>query len=69
MGQNNLLGNMVEFNDKLWSRKKEDKEKKRNIFESVKTLYENRELNLNTFRWEIFPIKATRKKRIENINS
>ena len=69
MDQNNLLGNMVEFNDKLWSRKKEDKEKKRNIFESVKTLYENRELNLNTFRWEIFPIQATRKKRIENINS
>ena len=28
MDQNNLLGNMVEFNDKLWSRKKEDKEKK-----------------------------------------
>ena len=40
MNDCNLLKNMVEFNEKFRTRKKEDKEK-RNTCESVNALYEN----------------------------
>ena len=60
MDQRNLLENMVEFNEKSRPRKKEDKEKERDTFESVNALYESRELTLNSFKTGIFPIKATK---------
>ena len=39
MDQANLLKSMIEFNGKSRPRKKEEKEKKRNTFESVNALY------------------------------
>ena len=60
MDQRNLLENMVEFNEKSRPRKKEDKEKERNTFESVNALYESRKLTLNSFKTGNFPIKATK---------
>ena len=35
-----------------------------NTFDSVNVLYESRELTLNIFKSEIFPIKATKVKDI-----
>ena len=65
MHQTNLLENLVKFNDKSRARSKEDKNKKRNTFDSVTALYEGRELTLNAFRSEIFPIKATQGKGLK----
>ena len=65
MDQSNLLEDMVEFNEKSRPAKKEDKEKKRNTFESVKALYEGRELALNAFKIGIFSIKATKDEEIK----
>ena len=39
--------------------------KKRNTYESVNALYENRELTLNAFKSEIFPIKAIKGKGLK----
>ena len=65
MHRTNLLKNMVKFNDKSRPRSKEDKNKKRNTFDSVTALYEGRELTLNAFRSGIFPIKATHGKGLK----
>ena len=62
MDQTNLLVNIVDFNNKSRPRSREDKDKKRNIINSVNALYEGRELTLNAFRSRIFPIKATKGK-------
>ena len=67
--QNNLLKNIVEFNEKSRPRSKEGKDKKRYIYESAHALYEGRELALNKFKSRIFPIKATQDKKTQNINS
>ena len=60
MDQTNLLKNMAKFNNKSRPR---SKTKKENTFDSVNALYEGRELTLNAFRSEIFPIKATQVER------
>ena len=62
MDQTNLLDNIVDFNNKSRPRSREDKDKKRNIINSVNALYEGRELTLNAFRSGIFPIKAIKGK-------
>ena len=62
MDQTKLLDNMVDFNNNSRARSKEDKDKKRNTFDSVGALYEGWELILNAFRSGIFPIKATKGK-------
>ena len=59
--KSNLLKNIVEFNDKSRPRTKEDKDKKRETYESIYALYEGGKLTLNAFRNEIFPIKSTHK--------
>ena len=60
--QRNLLENIVKFSNKSISKTKESKTKKQNTFDSVNVLYEDRELNLNSFRSGIFPIKSTQGK-------
>ena len=55
--QTNLLENIVKFDNKFRPRSNEDKDKKRNIFDSINALYEGRELTHNAFRSGIFPIK------------
>ena len=56
MHQTNLLENMVNFNNKSRPKYKEGQAKK-NTFDSVSSLYESRELTLNSFRSRIFLIK------------
>ena len=72
MDQTNLLDNIEVFSQKSKARSKEDKDKKQNTFDSVSAHYEGRELNLNTFRSGIFPIKTKEKRkmrRTKNISS
>ena len=57
MDQNNLLENIIEFNNKSRPKTKEVKDKKRDTFDSVGALYEGWELILNALRNETFPIK------------
>ena len=52
--QTNLLGNAVRINNKSRPKTKQDKDKKRNTFDSVQVLFEGRELTLNAFRSGIF---------------
>ena len=61
MDQTNLLENMVKFNNKSRPRSKEGKDKKRNTFDSVNSLYEGRELTLSAFKSGIFPKKHKEK--------
>ena len=67
MDQNNLLENMIEFNDKTRPKKKKKKknedQKKRHTFDNLSELYEGQELTLNAFKSRIFPIKAKKCKR------
>ena len=56
---------MKKFNDKPASKTKEDKDKKRNTFDSVNALYEGRKFNLNAFRSAKFPIKDKQGKQVE----
>ena len=65
MDQSNLLKTWAEFNKKSKPRTREDKDLKRNTFESVNALYEGRELIFNAFRREIFPIKETQVKGLK----
>ena len=46
-------------------RTKEGKYKKRDIYESVYALYEERQLTANAFKSEIFPIKSTQGKGLK----
>ena len=69
MDQTNLLESMIKFKTKSRSRRKECRYKKRNTFDRVTALYEGRELTLNAFKSEIFPIKDKTRRRIKNINS
>ena len=62
--QNNLLKNMVNFDKKSRLRSKEDRDEKRNTFDSVNVIHEGREWTLNAFRSGIFPVKETKRKRI-----
>ena len=59
MNQSNIVEN-ININ-----RSKEDKDKKRNIFDSINALYEGRELPLNAFRSGIIPRKEKTPKRLE----
>ena len=54
MNQRNIVEN-ININ-----RSKEDKDKKRNIFDSINALYEGRELPLNAFSSGIIPRKEKR---------
>ena len=45
---------MVEFNNRTRLKNKEDNENKRNTFDSVSALYEDRELILHAFKSGIF---------------
>ena len=53
---------MIKLNNKSRPKAKEDKDEKRNTFDSVNALYEGRELTLNAFRSGIFPIKEIQEK-------
>ena len=48
---------MIKFKNKSRSKRKECRDEKRNTFDRVTALYEGRELTLNAFKSEIFPIK------------
>ena len=61
--QTYLLENIIKFN-KSRPKTKEGKDKKRNTFDSVSALYEDRELTLNAFRSGIFPIKEKQGKEL-----
>ena len=62
MGQNNPLKNIVEFYNKSRTRTLENKNYKKDTYESAYTLYEGRELTLSAFKSGIFPIKETQEK-------
>ena len=47
------------------NRSKEDKDTKRNTFDSINALYEGRELTLNAFRSGIFLIKEKKRKGLK----
>ena len=57
MDQSNLLKQWKEFSEKSQPRRKKDRDKKRNTFDSINDIYEGQELLLNAFRNGIFPIK------------
>ena len=62
MDQSNPLKNIVEFYNKSRTRTWENKNYKKDTYESAYTLYEGRELTLSTFKSGIFPIKETQGK-------
>ena len=62
--QNNLLNNIVEFDNKSRPRSKEGMDK-RDSYESANVLQYGRELTLNAFKGGIFPIKATKSKKLK----
>ena len=57
MDQNDPLKNIVEFYNKSRTRTLENKNYKKDTYESAYTLYEGRELTLSAFKSGIFPIK------------
>ena len=63
--QNNLLKNMVEYNNKSRPKNEEGKVKKRDTFDSLNALYKGRELTLNDSKSRIFPMKATQGKGLK----
>ena len=65
MDQTNLLKNWIEFGERYRPRTKKDTDKKRNTFESVNALQEDRELILNAFRSGIFPMKEKQGKGLK----
>ena len=58
MDQNNLSKYIVEFINKSRPRTRKGKDRKRDAYESAYSLYEGREITLNTFRNVILPIKS-----------
>ena len=56
--QRNLLNSISKFNDKDRPESKKEKEEKSSTYESVNDLDEGRELTLNTFISDIFPLKS-----------
>ena len=62
MDQSNPLKNIVEFYNKSRTRTWENKNDKKDTYESAYTLYEGRELTLSAFKSGIFPIKETQGK-------
>ena len=65
MDQTNLLKNCEEFSVKSRLRTIEDRNKKRNTFESANALDEVRELVLNAFKGWLFPIKEKQGKGLK----
>ena len=65
MDQTNLLKNWIEFGERYRPRTKKDTDKKRNTFENVNALQEDRELILNAFRSGIFPMKEKQGKGLK----
>ena len=61
----NPLGNILEFNDRGRPRAQIGINKNSNTFESINALYEDRELVLNAFKSEIFPLKSARGQKIK----
>ena len=59
--QANLLENIITFNNKSRQRSNQDEVKK--TFDSVRALYEGRELTLHAFRNGIFPKKKKHKEK------
>ena len=64
MDQNNLLENIVKYNNKSKPRLKEDIDKTR-YYESAYALYEGPEITFNAFKSGVFPIKAIQNKRLK----
>ena len=60
-----LLKKLVEFNNKSIPRTIEEKDKKRDTYESAYSLFEGRELILNNFKSRIFLIKARKNKELK----
>ena len=59
--QTNLLENIITFNNKSRQRSNQDEVKK--TFNSVRALYEGRELTFHAFRSGIFPTKKKHKEK------
>ena len=55
----------MKFSNKSRPRSKEDKDKKRNTFDSVNAVYKGPELTLNAFRSGMFPIKEKQGKGLK----
>ena len=51
-----MLKHIVEFNDKPRPRSIKGNDKKRDTYQSACALYEGRELALNGFKSEVFPL-------------
>ena len=65
MDRGYLLKKLVEFNNKSIPRTIEEKDKKRDTYESAYSLFEGRELILNNFKSRIFLIKARKNKELK----
>ena len=57
--QIDLLEYILNFNHKARPKNKDDKKNKRNVFNSAKNLYEDRELDINAFKSGLFQLKST----------
>ena len=65
MDRGYLLKKLVEFNNESIPRTIEEKDKKRDTYESAYSLFEGRELILNNFKSRIFLIKARKNKELK----
>ena len=65
MDRGYLLKKLVEFNNKSIPRTIEEKDKKRDTYESAYSLFEGRELILNNFKSRIFLIEARKNKELK----
>ena len=65
MDRGYLLKKLVEFNNKSIPRTIEEKDKKRDTYESAYSLFEGRELILNNFKSIIFLIKVRKNKELK----
>ena len=57
--QSHLVDYFFDFNSKTKPKSQKDKKRKKDVFDSVKNLYKGRELVINTFKSELFPLKST----------
>ena len=64
--QSDLFGYFFYFNSKTKPKSKKDKRRKNDVFDSVENIYNGRELVINAFKSELFPLKPTAGTRLNS---
>ena len=64
--QSDLFGYFFYFNSKTKPKSKKDKRRKNDVFDSVENIYNGRELVINAFKRELFPLKSTAGTRLNS---